>query len=126
LSDHVAFEIAVGGWQGHAWKQDLMRVETELRANRFPDEDIKEAVAFAKQRMDLFLGNGPFEELDVVQEAVKDRPWFAHVHRCDRSLFESARGMCAHDTGPSWEGVHCPVLVIYGDRDESSGPPDPL
>src|SRR5438309_29797 len=48
LSDHVAFVIAVGGWQGPAWKQDLMRVETELRANRFPDEDIKEAVAFAK------------------------------------------------------------------------------
>jgi len=98
----------------------------ELRANGFADKEVKEALAFATRRMDLFLGKGTFEELDQAQEAVKDRPWFAHVHRCDRALFESARRMCGHDSEPSWERVHCPVLVIYGDHDVSSGPPEPL
>jgi dienelactone hydrolase len=76
--------------------------------------------------MDLIRGTGPFEELDKAQEAVKMLSWFEHVHRCERALFYSARRNIGYDTGPSWERVRCPVLVIYGDKDTSSGPPEGL
>jgi pimeloyl-ACP methyl ester carboxylesterase len=126
LSKDVAWVIAVAGWQGPTWKQDAVRVEAEMRADGCPSADIAEAVAFAKKRMDLIRGAGPFEELDQAQEAVKNRPWMPYVHRCDRALFDGARSMVNEDTEKFWEGVHCPVLVIYGDKDKSSGPPDPL
>jgi pimeloyl-ACP methyl ester carboxylesterase len=76
--------------------------------------------------MDLIRGTGPFEELEKAQAKVKVRPWFPSVHWCDRTLFYAARQIVDYDSGPSWEKVHCPVLVIYGDRDTSSGPPGPL
>jgi uncharacterized protein len=126
LSDDVGFLIEVSGWQGPAWKQDSVRVEAELRADDFSEADVAAATAFARRRMDLIRSNLPFEELDKEQEAVKEQSWFPYVHRCDRILFESARPVVGYDSGPSWEGVRCPVLVIYGDKDTSSGPPDDL
>jgi pimeloyl-ACP methyl ester carboxylesterase len=126
LSDQVAFVIEVSGWQGAAWRQDAVRVEAELRAEGFSEADVKEATAFARLRMDLIRGTGPYEELERAQEKVKGIPWFKAVHFCDRTLFDAARRVVEYDTGPSWEKVRCPVLVIYGDRDTSSGPPDEL
>jgi pimeloyl-ACP methyl ester carboxylesterase len=126
LSDQVAFVIEVSGWQGAAWRQDAVRVEAELRANGFPEEYVKEAIAFARLRMDLIRGTGPYEDLEQAQEKVKAQPWFKAVHVCDRALFNAARRVVEYDTGPSWEKVRCPVLVIYGDKDTSSGPPDEL
>jgi pimeloyl-ACP methyl ester carboxylesterase len=41
-------------------------------------------------------------------------------------LFHAVRPLVEFDTGPVWKKVHCPVLVIYGDKDVSSGPPEPL
>jgi pimeloyl-ACP methyl ester carboxylesterase len=126
LSDEVAFVIEVAGWQGPARRQDQVRVEAELRADGFAEPDIKSATAFAQMRMDLIRGTGPFEELDKRHQAVERLPWFEYVHRCDRALFYAARRSIDYDNGPSWEKVHCPVLVIYGDKDTSSGPPAEL
>jgi pimeloyl-ACP methyl ester carboxylesterase len=125
LSPRIAFLIEVAGWQGLAWQQDLVRVEAELRADGFPESAVVEAVAFARKRMDLIRGEGSFAELDQAQETVKTRPWFASVHRCDEALFYSARRLVGQDTGSFWEGVRCPVLAIYGDRDTSTGQPEP-
>ena len=126
LSDKVSFVIQVSGWQGAAWRQDAVRVEAELRANGSPEGDVKEAVAFAQIRMAIIRGTGSFEELESAQAKVKLRPWFASVHWCDRALFLAARRNVEYETGPSWEKVRCPVLVIYGNKDTSSGLPEPL
>jgi pimeloyl-ACP methyl ester carboxylesterase len=126
LSDQVAFVIEVSGWQGAAWRQDAVRVEAELRADGFSAADVNEATAFARLRMALIRGTGPYEDLERAQEKVKAQPWFKAVHFCDRTRFYAARRVVEYDTGPSWEKVRCPVLVIYGDRDTSSGPPDEL
>jgi pimeloyl-ACP methyl ester carboxylesterase len=126
LSKDVSFAIQVSGWQGGAWRQDAVRVEAELRAAGLREADVKEGVAFAQMRMGLIRGTGPFEELEAAQAKVKTRPWFVAVRACDRTLFYTARRQVNHDSGPSWEKVYCPVLVIYGDKDTSSGPPEPL
>ncbi len=126
LSSDVAFVIAVAGWQGPAWQQDPVRVAAELRAANFSDADIQKAVAFARMRMDLIRGTGPFEDLEKAQDKVHMFSWFKAVHRCDRELFYSARRLVEYDSEPSWEKVRCPVLAIYGDKDASSGPPEGL
>ena len=66
-----------------------------------------------------------FDVLDLKQKAVRSEAWFEYVHYCDEALFRAARDNVEYDTGPSSEGVHCPVLVIFGDKDTSSGPPEP-
>jgi uncharacterized protein len=126
MSGRVAFVIEVSGWQGPAWRQDAVRVEAELRTVGIAEADLKEATDFANKRMDLIRGTGPFEDLERAQEQVKDRSWFHAVHRCDRVLFYAARRMVDYDSEPSWQKVFCPVLVIYGANDTSSGPPEPL
>src|SRR5262245_56640271 len=122
LSDEVAFVIQVSGWQGPAWKQDAVRVQQELRAAGSTEADVKEAVAFARARMDLIRGTAPYEDLEKAQAKVKDKAWFKSVDWCERTLFHWARRNVNFDTGPVWEKVRCPVLAIYGDKDTSSGP----
>ena len=126
LSQDVAFLIEVSGWQGPAWKQDPVRVEAELRADGFPQAEIEQAVDFARLRMDMIRGDRPYKHLENAQNAVKRLPWFRAVHFCDRARFESARLAVGEDSSSWWSRVRCPVLVIYGDRDTSSGPPEPL
>ena len=126
LSNDVGFLIVVAGWQGPAWAQDAVRVEQELRAKGFNEADVAEAARFAQRRMDLIRGDLPFEVLDKEQEAVMSRRWFEAVHRCDRVLFESARKLVNFDNSATWEQVKCPVLAIYGGKDVSSGPSEPL
>ncbi len=125
-SDQVAFLIEVSGWQGPAWKQDPVRVETELRTAGFGEADVKRAGDFARRRMDLIRGAGPYDDLYKAQNEVKTLPWFSAVHFCDRVLFESARRCVGYDSTPSWSRVRCPTLVLYGGRDASTGPPEPL
>jgi pimeloyl-ACP methyl ester carboxylesterase len=119
LSGDVAFLIEVGGSQVVAWQQDIFRVEAELRADSFPEDDIREAVAFARMRMGLIRGQGEFEDLEKSHAGVEGRPWFKYAGRCDRALFYSARRMVEFDPGPAWEKVRSPVLAIYGDKDTS-------
>jgi uncharacterized protein len=126
LSPDVAFLIEVSGWQGPVWKQDAVRVGAELRAAGFGEADVEQAVAFARKRMDMIRGNGPYEELEKAQNTVKALPWFRSVHFCDRALFESVRPIVNLDTSSWWSKVRCPVLVFYGDRDLSTGPPEPV
>ena len=111
LSGDVAFLIEVGGSQVVAWQQDIFRVETELRADGFPEADIREAVAFARMRMTLIRGKGEFEELEKAHAEVEGRPWFKHAGRCDRALFYSARRMVEFDPGPAWEKVRCRMAL---------------
>jgi pimeloyl-ACP methyl ester carboxylesterase len=124
--DIAAFLIEVSGWQGPTWQQDQIRVEAEMRADGFSAQDIETAGAFAKMRMDMIRGDKPFEDFDKIQLAVKASSWFEYLHYCDQNLFYSARLNTHDDSSPWWEGVHCPVLVIFGDKDTSSGPPEPL
>jgi pimeloyl-ACP methyl ester carboxylesterase len=119
LSGEVAFLIEVGGSQVVAWQQDIYRIEAELRADGYPEEDIREAVAFARKRMGLIRGQGEFEDLEKAHAGVERRPWFKYAGRCDRALFYSARRMVEFDPGPVWEKVRCPVLAIYGEKDTS-------
>ena len=125
-SDKISFVIEVGGWQGPAWQQDAVRVEAELRAAGFAAPDITRATQFARARMELIRGTGPFEALERAQNDVKSLPWFRAVKLCDRALFESSRHVVGYDSTPSWSHVRCPVLAIYGDKDLSSGPPERL
>ena len=57
---------------------------------------------------------------------MKSLPWFRSVKYCDRVRFEAARHNVGSDTTSWWTQVRCPVLVIYGDRDTSTGPPEPV
>ena len=122
LSGDVAFLIEVGGSQVISWRQDIARVEAELRADGFAEDDIREAVAFTKMRMDLIRGKGEYEDLEKSHATVEKRPWFEYAGRCDRPLFYSARKMVEFDPGPAWEKVKCPVLAIYGEKDTSLPP----
>ncbi|HEV3238150.1 MAG TPA: alpha/beta hydrolase [Gemmataceae bacterium] len=126
LCDKVAFLIEVSGWQGPTWQQDQIRVEAEMSADGFSAQDVQIAGAFAKTRMDMIRGDKPFEDFDKLQHEVKTSPWFEYLHYCDRDLFYSARLNTHDDSSSWWEGVHCPVLVIFGNKDTSSGPPEPL
>jgi pimeloyl-ACP methyl ester carboxylesterase len=106
LSDQVAFLIEVSGWQGPVWKQDAVRVEAELRAAGFPEADVEQAVAFARLRMEMIRGTGPYKELEEAQNNVKMLPWFVRsVHFCDQVLFESARRNVGYDTSSWWTRV---------------------
>jgi pimeloyl-ACP methyl ester carboxylesterase len=73
----------------------------------------------------LIRGTGRYKVLEEAHNHVKMLPWFLRsVHFCNPVLFESARRNVGGDTTSWWTRVRCPVLVLYGDRDTSNGPPE--
>src|SRR5262249_46170760 len=52
-SKDVAFIIVVSGGGIPSWESEVYRVEAEMRAEKFPEEAIKNAVAFMQQKFEV-------------------------------------------------------------------------
>jgi pimeloyl-ACP methyl ester carboxylesterase len=116
-SPDVAFLILVSAPAGTIAEQDLFRVEQGMRADGMPQEDIDQALDFARRRIALTQA-GRFEKLDVAQREVAGQPWFeAYVHRLGPKDFAFGAKNIAYDGRPALEKVKCPVLLLVGEHD---------
>jgi pimeloyl-ACP methyl ester carboxylesterase len=117
----IAFIVSVSGDVVRGDQQEIERVELQLRADGFPEDQIREAVAFQRLKFDYALTGKGWEEYTAAYNKYKDRKWFPDPYvgppsSKDDSAFEEWRtGASSLSPGDYWAKYKHPALVFYGE-----------
>jgi pimeloyl-ACP methyl ester carboxylesterase len=117
----IAFIVNVSGDVVRGDQQEIDRVELQLRADGFPEDQIREAVAFQRLKFDYALTGKGWEEYTAAYNKYKDRKWFPDPYvgppsAKDDSAFEEWRtGASSLSPGDYWAKYKHPALVFYGE-----------
>ena len=119
-SKDVSFIIAAASIGDTVYKQDLFRVENNLKSNNFSQPDIQEAMAYYKQWLAMARTGIGFEKLDSLNNLSKDKKWFEWVEAPPKGhwvwKFYLATGN--YNSLDYWKRVTVPVLLVYGENDQ--------
>jgi dienelactone hydrolase len=90
VQTNIAFIVNVSGDVVRGDQQEIDRVELQLRADGFPDDQIREAVAFQRLKFDYALTGKDWEQYLAAYNKYKDRKWFPdpYVGQCWTALLE--------------------------------------
>ena len=123
-SKDAAFIIVIGGGGVSPTEQELYRREKNLREAGFIETEIQKALAHQRLKFDLVRRNEALK-LDAVNEETKNEKWFPYVSNPrsgQRWTYWS--GIIDFDPESLWEKFDRPVLIVFGELDESSPLPD--
>ncbi|HEY0762869.1 MAG TPA: alpha/beta hydrolase [Pyrinomonadaceae bacterium] len=119
MSRDVAFIIVRSGGGITPVEQEQYRGRQLLRKQGFSETEIDEALRFRKLKYDLVITGKGNEEFESTLAEVKQRKWFPHVREnLPAADFWKPNGY--YDPIPVWQRVQCPVLGLFGERDEST------
>lgn len=119
-SKDVSFIIAAAAIGDTVYKQDLYRVENNLRLNDFSAADMAEAMTYYKQWLDMARTGIGFEKLDSLNSYSKDKQWFEWVEAPPKEHWIWKYYLSTGNYNPlaDWENVSVPVLLVYGEKDQ--------
>jgi uncharacterized protein len=125
---NIAFIVNVSGDVVRGDQQEIDRVELQLRADGFPEDQIREAVAFQRLKFDYARTGKGWEEYTAAYNKYKDRKWFPDPYigppssKDDPGFEEWRKGAGSLSPGDYWEKYRNPVLVFYGEFETYSKP----
>jgi dienelactone hydrolase len=118
-SRDLDFVIPVGGGGVGTVRQELYRRELNLREAGFTPAEIAEAMEHQNLKFELVRRNQP-ERLDAVNREAAGRKWFSFVSNPTRGdSWTYWRGVIDVDPAAWWRKASAPVLVVFGEHDES-------
>ena len=118
----VAFVVNLYGMHVPAWQQELYRIETELRDNGSTKNDTADAIAFVNLGFEVGRTGQNWDKYRALMQQSKDKSWFSSVPTAS-SLDELQRDwqkIYSFNPASALEKVSCPVLALFGDRDNST------
>jgi uncharacterized protein len=115
----VAFVIAVSGPGMTPAAQELYRVEHELRADGFGDDQVERALGVTRACQEALRAGRPAGEILDETKSVQGEPWFGRLllHEATPEVLEFDGRIQDFDPVPVLERVRCPLLGIWGARD---------
>lgn len=124
-SKSVSFIIAAAAIGDSVYKQDLYRVENNLKANGFTSTEIKEAMQYYSQWLDMARTGTKFDNLDSLNKASKDKKWFEWVEAPPREHWIWAYYLQTgnYNSLDYWPKVCVPVMLVYGENDQIENVP---
>lgn len=118
-SDDVAFIIVNSGGGVPSWESEVFRVEAETRAEGFPESEIKEAVAFMRQKFEVARTGQGWEQFQSLIEKSRKEKWFRFVAAPNSlgRLREAWAGQFSYDPYADLQKLRIPVLGLFGELD---------
>lgn len=116
-SNEVAFVISVVGPAVSVFQQDLDRVEYQLRADGFTDDDIAAALAYVDLVIKVVRSGEGWPQLKALADQSRSASWAAYVSLPDAE--EDLQWLRANDYDPMpvLQSLTCPILALFGERD---------
>lgn len=121
----LAFFINVSGAVVNTNDQEVQRTELELRADGFPEDDIKAAVHLQQVKFHYACKRDNWEEYEGTLKAAQGKKWLPDPYIGPPDSKTSTAWdfwKCGVDPGKSWETVHVPVFYIQGQFETNSDP----
>jgi len=117
LSRDVAFVITAAGAADSPEEQDQDRIEYQMRADRFSDEDIREALALNSLRFEVLHGRADVEKFLSFLKRIENKPWASYV--ANPNSFEQVMvwKIYEYDPKPILENLSTPMLALFGGLD---------
>jgi dipeptidyl aminopeptidase/acylaminoacyl peptidase len=118
-SKDVSFLILKASSGVPPWQQETYRVEHQLRLDGFPEEEIKEAIAFTRLKFEAARTGDGWEQLQAMSVKLGNERWFPYTNppRSLERLRQVWEATFKYDPVPSFEKITCPVLLTYGEID---------
>jgi hypothetical protein len=120
-SNDIAFIISNAGIGDTLYKQDLYRVENNLRSNDFTQDEISEAMAYYGTWLNIAKSGSGYDKLDSLNNAAKDKKWFGWVAAPpkDHWIWKWYLGVGNMSFLKYWDEIKIPVLLVYGEYDST-------
>jgi pimeloyl-ACP methyl ester carboxylesterase len=119
----IDFIINLYGMYVPVWQQELYSTETKMRAAGFSKTEITEALEFMNLEFEVGRTAGNPERWTAALQQAKTKKWFDSVPNFFADVNELRyywRTLYSYDPAAALEKVHCPVLALFGDLDNST------
>jgi pimeloyl-ACP methyl ester carboxylesterase len=113
----VGFLVLVSAPAGTVEQQELDRVEWTLRAGRFGEEAVREALTHTRLFFDVVRTDAGWEELQASTDRNKDSDWFRRARPPQGKGGVEWYRRWQYDPTPVLRRTTCPVLALYGELD---------
>jgi hypothetical protein len=119
-SNSVSFVIAAASVGDTVYKQDLYRVENNLKSNDFTKADIQEAMVYYRLWLDMARTGIGFEKLDSLNNISNKKKWFEWVEAPGKEhwIWKYYLATGNYNSLDYWKEVTVPVLLVYGENDQ--------
>lgn len=112
-----AFVITVSLPVTTAFKQELYRVKSEMKAAGFTRKDIHKAISYNKKLLKLIKDEKPYECFLALQKETEGEKWADNVIRGEELVYNYLSIVLKKDNAPDLTNLTCPILAIWGEND---------
>ena len=119
-SRDISFIIAASAIADTIYKQDLYRVENNLKSNGFNHDEISEAMIYYRAWLNMARTGTGFEKLDLLNKISEKKKWYDLVaappknHWIWKYYFKTGN----FNSLDYWHSIKVPVLLVYGQDDQ--------
>ena len=123
-SKEVAFVIYVSAsGAGTIEEQDTASLLARMRADGFSEAEIEEAKRFVRLTYEAPHSREAWGRLQSALPEARNKRWFSRTIGAlprENWVWEQRRLNAGYDPAPTFKRVKCPVLIIYGEKDNPS------
>ncbi len=119
-SKDISFIIAAASVGDTVYKQDLYRVDNNLKSNGFNPAEISQAMTYYKSWLDIARTGIGFEKLDSLNNKSKDKKWFEWVEAppIGHWIWKYYEATGNYNSIEYWKMIKIPTLLVYGENDQ--------
>jgi len=119
-SKDVSFVIAAASVGDTIFKQDIYRVESNLKSAEFNPAEIHEAMAYYTSWLNIARTGKGFDKLDSLNQLSQDKKWIEWVKAPPKNhwIWNYYLGTGNYNSLDFWKKVTIPVLLVYGENDQ--------
>jgi pimeloyl-ACP methyl ester carboxylesterase len=121
-SKEIAFVISVSGAGVTPGEETLDYMQSELRINEVPENEIAEAVSLIKLSYDYARAGEGWNEYFAARKGLENRAWLPYIGAPatrDDPQWLFIRLNYFYDPTPALKNLHCPALALFGGLDQN-------
>jgi pimeloyl-ACP methyl ester carboxylesterase len=113
----VAFIVSISGAAVPVFEQERYRIEHQLRADKFADRQIEQALMIYDRRLEMIRQGASIEQVSHMQNEAEHEPWFCYLGDISPEDLGFFAKNYDFDPVPFLRQVRCPFLGIWGELD---------